>query len=124
MIFDDVVEAYTLASGILLNMHREAAARRPGVLTKVGVDTFVDPRRQGGAMNQRTPRDFIKVVEFEGEEWLFFKSIIPQVAIIRATTADEKGNLTMEHEGAYLGALDHALAGSKPGWSVIAPVQP
>jgi acyl CoA:acetate/3-ketoacid CoA transferase len=123
MIFEDRVEAYNLPSGILFHMHREAAAGRPGVLTKVGLDTFVDPRRQGGAMNQRTPRDFIKVVEFEGEEWLFFKSIIPQVAIVRATTADEKGNLTMEHEGAYLGALDQALAVRNHGGIVIAQVK-
>ena len=123
MILDDQVEAYNLPSGILFHMHREAAAGRPGVLTKVGLDTFVDPRRQGGAMNQRTPHDFVKVVEFEGEEWLFFKSITPQVAIIRATTADEKGNLTMEHEGAYLGAMDQALAVRNHGGKVIAQVK-
>jgi propionate CoA-transferase len=123
MIFEDQIEAYNLPSGILFHIHREAAARRPGVLTKVGLDTFVDPRRQGGAMNQRTPRDLVKVVEFEGEEWLFFKSITPNVAIIRATTADEKGNLTMEHEGAYLGALDQALAAHNHGGIVIAQVK-
>jgi propionate CoA-transferase len=123
MIFDDQIEAYNLPSGILFHMHREAAAGRPGVLTKVGLDTFVDPRRQGGAMNQRTPRDLVKVVVFEGEEWLFFKSITPNVAIIRATTADEKGNLTMEHEGAYLGALDQALAAHNHGGIVIAQVK-
>jgi propionate CoA-transferase len=123
MILDDQIEAYNLPSGVLFHMHREAAAGRPGVLTKVGLDTFVDPRRQGGAMNRRTPRDLVKVVEFEGEEWLFFKSIIPQVAIIRATTADEKGNLTMEHEGAYLGAMDQALAVRNHGGIVIAQVK-
>src|SRR5258708_28755219 len=123
MIFDDLVEAYNLPSGILFHMHREAAARRPGVLTKVGLDTFVDPRRQGGAMNQRTPRDFIKVVEFEGEEWLVFKSIIPQVAIVRATTPDEKGNLPMEHQGADLGARRPALAVRNHRGIVIAQVQ-
>jgi propionate CoA-transferase len=123
MIMNDEVEAYNLPSGILFHMHREVAAGRPGVLTKVGLDTFVDPRRQGGAMNNRTPRDLIKVIEFEGEEWLFFKSIKPQIAIIRATTADEKGNLTMEHEGAYLGALDQALAVRNHGGIVIAQVK-
>jgi propionate CoA-transferase len=123
MILEDQVEAYNLPSGVLFHMHREAAAGRPGVLTKVGLDTFVDPRRQGGAMNQRTPQDLVKVVEFEGEEWLFFKSITPQVAIIRATTADEKGNLTMEHEGAYLGAMDQALAVRNHGGIVIAQVK-
>src|SRR6202035_2787353 len=63
------------------------------------------------------------LVNFEGDEWLFFPSISPNVAIIRATTADEKGNLTMEHEGAYLGALDQALAAHNHGGIVIAQVK-
>src|ERR1700751_1907652 len=122
MIIDNQVEAYNLPSGILYHMHRESAAGRPGVLTKVGMDTFVDPRRQGGRMNKCTTQDIVRLVNFEGDDWLFFASIPPDVAIIRATTSDERGNLTMEHEGAYLGAFDQALAARNNRGIVIAQV--
>ena len=91
MIHDNRVEAYNIPSGILFHMHREAAARRPGVLTKVGMDTFVDPRLLGGRMNDCTRDDIVSLVEFDGDEWLYFRSIPVDVAIIRATTADEEG---------------------------------
>jgi propionate CoA-transferase len=122
MIIQNQVEAYNIPSGILFHMHREAAAGRPGILTKVGMDTFVDPRRQGARMNDCTS-DFVRLVNFDGDEWLFFPSISPNVAIIRATTADEHGNLTMEHEGAYLGAFDQALAARNSGGVVVAQVK-
>ena len=103
---------------------REAAAKRPGVLTKVGLDTFVDPDRQGGAMNAKaTDEPIVRKVEFDGDDWLFFPTIVPNVAMIRATTADERGNLSLEHEGAYLGALDQALAARNNGGIVIAQVK-
>jgi propionate CoA-transferase len=123
MIVEDQVEAYNLPSGILYHLHREAAARRPGVLTKVGLDTFVDPRRQGGRMNAATREDLVQVVEFDGQEWLYMRSIPIDVAIIRGTTADEQGNITMEHEGAPLGAYDQALAAHNNGGIVIAQVK-
>ncbi len=124
MITGNEIPAYNIPSGILFDMHREAAAKRPGVLTKVGLETFVDPDRQGCAMNAlaaETP--VVKRVSFENEEWLFFPAIVPQVAIIRATTADEHGNLTYEHEGATLGGLDQALAARNNGGIVIAQVK-
>ena len=65
----------------------------------------------------------VKKIDFEGEDWLYFPAIAPQVAIIRATTADERGNLTYEHEGAYLGGLDQALAARNNGGIVIAQVK-
>ncbi|MBJ6132728.1 acyl CoA:acetate/3-ketoacid CoA transferase [Ochrobactrum sp. Q0168] len=124
MIINNEIPAYNIPSGILFDMHREAAAKRPGVLTKVGLDTFVDPKRQGTAMNDKAREaPVVKHVSFEGEDWLYFPSIIPQVAIIRATTADERGNLTYEHEGAYLGGLDQALAARNNGGIVIAQVK-
>jgi acyl CoA:acetate/3-ketoacid CoA transferase len=124
MITNNEIPAYNIPSGILFDMHREAAAKRPGVLTKVGLDTFVDPKRQGTAMNDKAGQEpVVKHVSFEGEDWLYFPSIIPQVAIIRATTADERGNLTYEHEGAYLGGLDQALAARNNGGIVIAQVK-
>ncbi|MBB4566676.1 acyl CoA:acetate/3-ketoacid CoA transferase [Rhizobium leucaenae] len=124
MIGNNDVAAYNIPSGILFDMHREAAAKRPGVLTKVGLDTFVDPEREGCAMNAAAGAEpVVKRIRFEGEDWLYFKAIAPQVAIIRATTADERGNLTYEHEGAYLGGLDQALAARNNGGIVIAQVK-
>ena len=118
------VAAYNVPSGIVFDMLREAAGLRPGVLTKIGLDTFVDPDLDGCAMNDRArEQPIVRKVEFEGEEWLFFPTIKPDVAIIRGSTADEKGNLTFEHEGAYLGAMELALAAHNCGGLVIAQVK-
>lgn len=123
MVVEDRVAAYNVPSGILFDMTREAAANRPGVLTKVGMDTFVDPIHQGCAMNDRAASDpIVQRVEFGGETWLHFPNLVPDVAIIRATTADEWGNLTCEHEGAYLGALEQAICVKNHGGLVIAQV--
>ena len=123
MIVEDRVAAYNVPSGILFDMHREAAARRPGVLTKVGLETFADPVREGCAMNARgAAAPIVTRVEFGGETWLHFPNIVPDVCILRATTADEHGNLTYEHEGAYLGGLDQAIAARNNGGLVIAQV--
>lgn len=124
MITNNEIPAYNIPSGIMFDIHREAAAKRPGVLTKIGIDTFVDPKRQGCAMNELGAQEpVVKRVTFEGDEWLFFPSIVPHVTIIRATTADERGNLTYEHEGAYLGGLDQALAARNNAGIVIAQVK-
>ena len=124
MIVEDRIAAYNMPSGIMFDMHRDVAARRPGVMTKVGLDTFVDPIREGCAMNARgAASPIVERAEFGGETWLHFPNIVPNVAIIRATTADERGNLTYEHEGAYLGALDQAIAVRNHGGLVIAQVK-
>ena len=124
MVTGNEIPAYNVPSGILFDMHRDAAAKRPGVLTKVGMDTFVDPAREGCAMNaSAAERPIVRRVRFADDEWLFFPAIVPQVAVIRATTADERGNLTFEHEGAYLGPLDQALAAHNNGGIVIAQVK-
>jgi propionate CoA-transferase len=123
MIVEERVAAYNVPSGILFDMTREAAARRPGVLTKVGMDTFADPIRQGCAMNETAAKaPIMKRVEFDGDTWLHYPNIIPNVAILRATTADEHGNLTYEHEGAYLGGLEQAICVRNHGGLVIAQV--
>jgi len=124
MVVEDRVAAYNVPSGVLFDMHRDVAARKAGVLTKVGLDTFVDPIREGCAMNARgAAAPIVSRQEFGGETWLHFPNIVPNVAIIRATTADERGNLTYEHEGAYLGALDQAIAVRNHGGLVIAQVK-
>lgn len=124
LIGEEAVAAWNLPSGVLFDMHRDAAAKRPGVLTKVGLDTYVDPDRQGGAMNARAQAEpFVRKVTFAGDEWLFYPAIAPRVTILRATSADERGNLSYEHEGALLGALDQALAARNNGGIVIAQVK-
>ncbi|MEM7268806.1 MAG: CoA-transferase [Pseudomonadota bacterium] len=124
MIVEDRVAAYNVPSGVMFDMHRDVAARRPGVLTQVGLDTFVDPVREGCAMNARAEAaPIVYRHEMSGETWLHFPNITPTVAIIRATTADENGNLTYEHEGATLGALDQAIAVRNHRGLVIAQVK-
>jgi len=124
MIASNAIPAYNVPSGILFDMHREAAAKRPGVLTKIGMDTFVDPSREGCAMNAKASAEpIVERVNFAGDDWLFFKTIVPDVAIIRATTADERGNLSYEHEGGILGPLDQALSVRNNGGLVIAQVK-
>ena len=116
--------AYNVPSGIIFDMIREAAAKRPGVITKIGLDTFVDPSREGCAMNAKAAAaPIVRKIVFEGEDWLYFPAIVPTVAIIRATSSDERGNLTFEQEGAYLGALDLAMAAHNNGGIVIAQVK-
>ena len=124
MIGANQVAAYNLPSGVVFDMLREGAAKRPGVLTKVGLDTFVDPIHEGGAMNKVAQADpIVSHQEFAGEDWLYFPSLKPDVAIIRATTSDERGNLSFEQEGAYLGAMEMALAAHNNGGVVIAQVR-
>ncbi len=123
MIGANEVEAYNVPSGVLFDMHREAAAKRPGVLTKIGMDTFVDPDLEGCAMNAAASDPIVSKVEFAGDTWLFFPTIIPNIAIIRATTADTHGNLSFESEAAYLGPMELALAVRNNGGLVIAQVK-
>ncbi len=124
MITSNQLAAYNVPSGIIFDMLREGAAKRPGVFTKVGLETFVDPRFEGCAMNSRASEEpIVRVESFEEEEWLFFKSLIPNVSIIRGSISDERGNISFEQEGAYLGAMEMALAARNNGGLVIAQVR-
>jgi acyl CoA:acetate/3-ketoacid CoA transferase len=123
MIEDGQVEAYNFPSGVLYQMHRAAAAKQPGVFTKVGLDSFVDPTLTGGRMNDVTPFRYVRRTQLDGQEWLYFQAITPNVAVIRATTADEQGNLTFEEEASPLSALDLAYAAHNNGGIVIAQVK-
>lgn len=123
MIIDGEMEGQCLPQGVLCQLWREVAAHHPGVVSKIGLGTFVDPRLEGGKMNKATTRDRVKVIQFEGEEWLLYPSIPVDVAIIRASTADEDGNLTMEDEGVLMEALPLAQAARNSGGIVIAQVE-
>lgn len=116
------VEAYNLPSGVMFQMQRAAAAKQPGVLTGVGLGTYVDPRIDGAKMNAKTP-DFVQVMTIDDQDWLYYPAVPVDVAIIRATTADSSGNLSYEHEGSSLGALDQAYAAHNNGGVVIAQVE-
>ena len=120
----DEIRAYNIPSGIIFDMLREGAGLRPGVLTKVGMDTFVDPGQEGCAMNKSAKdQPIVERRKFDGEDWLYFKALKPDVAIIRGSVADERGNMDFGNEGAYLGAMEMALAAHNSGGKVIAQVQ-
>jgi propionate CoA-transferase len=123
MVFDGEVEAYNFPQGSLVHLTRQIANRSPGLLTKVGLGTFVDPRLEGGKMNGSSKEDLVKRVEFEGEEWLYYPSPKIDVAIIRGTLADEKGNITLDKEGVLLEQLAIAQAARRWGGIVICQVE-
>lgn len=123
MVMAGEIEAYNFPQGTLSNLPREIAARTPGLLTKVGLGTFIDPRIEGGKMNAATTESLNQVVQFAGEEWLFYPSPKVNVAFIRGTLADEKGNITMDKEGVLLETLSVAQAVKANGGIVIAQVE-
>jgi propionate CoA-transferase len=123
MVMAGEVEAYNFPQGSLANLPKQIAARTPGLLTKVGLGTFVDPRLEGGKMNAATTESLNQVVQFAGDEWLFYPSPKVDVALIRATLADEKGNLSMDKEGVLLETLSVAQAVKASGGIVIAQVE-
>ena len=120
---DNKIQGYNLPQGVISKLYRSCASGQPGLFTKVGLHTYVDPRLGGGKVNTVTTEDIVKLVEVDGREWLFYKATPIDVALIRATSADPSGNLSMEKECLTLDVLAQAMAAHNNGGVVIAQVE-
>jgi len=120
---ENKIEAYNFPQGTLTQWFRSVAGHKPGVITKVGLNTFIDPRVDGGKLNSITTENLVEVLELDGEEWLWYKSFPVDIALIRGTSADERGNITIEREGAFPEILPVAQAAKNSGGLVIAQVE-
>lgn len=117
------IQCHCLPQGVIVNLWREIAAGRPGLLTKIGLGTFVDPRIEGGKMSPQTTEDLVELVEFQGEEYLFYKSFPLDVALLRGTIADENGNISFRNESVMNEGLAVASAAKNSGGIVIVQVE-
>jgi propionate CoA-transferase len=122
MVRDDHIEAHNWPQGVISHLYRAIATGMPGVITKVGLRTFIDPEQDGGTLNRRTTASRIERVSVVGEDFLLYKSLPLQCALLRGTRADVDGNITMEQEASFQDALAQAQAVRNSGGLVIVQV--
>jgi len=117
------IKGWNLPQGCISQLYRDAAAGKPGMLSKVGLETFVDPRQGGGAVNDISTEPQLELLEIGGEEVLYYAAPKLTVALLRGTTADEAGNVTMEREALLIDNLAQAMAVKNAGGVVIVQVE-